>query len=68
MRQLFDWSRAGFDVILAKPWNNRDLLQKKTGVIAFMFEVMFDVLLTMVPRADTVPPHNAGGSTSRGQH
>ena len=34
MCQLFDWSRAGFDVILA----NRDLLQKQAGVIAYMFD------------------------------
>lgn len=55
MCQLFDWSRAGFDVILAKPWNNRDLLQKQAGVIAYMFEAMYDVLLAPAANVSRSP-------------
>ena len=52
MCQLFDWSR---DVILAKPWNNRDLLQKQAGVIAYMFEAMYDVLLAPAANVSRSP-------------
>ena len=45
-RQLFDWTRLGFDHYLRqKEWGSRDYLQKQLGVVAYMGESICDVAI-----------------------
>ena len=56
MCQLFNWASDSFeDALAGKTWNQRDLLQKKAGVIAYMFEALYDVLLSPAANVSRSP-------------
>ena len=56
MCQLFNWASDSFeDALAGKTWNQRDLLQKKAGVIAYIFEALYDVLLSPAANVSRSP-------------
>jgi hypothetical protein len=50
--KLFTWGDAAFDVYLqTKKWGTRDYLQKQLGVVAYLCELTYDL---MIAEADNV--------------
>ena len=60
MCRLLDWSQCGFETYLStKTWRQRDLLQKKAGVIAYMFEALYDLMLALKVNVSRSPGFEA---------
>ena len=53
--QLRAESTHGEDALAGKTWHQRDLLQKKAWVIAYMFEALYDVLLSPASNVSRSP-------------